>query len=149
MTVIRKLEKRDSEAYLSMAAEFYSGPGVLHEVDPGVFERNLAEVLSDSPFLEGFVFETEGMVVGYALITHSFASEVGGRSVFIEEIFVDPQYRGQGIGRQFLDYCVSLMGGEIRRVRLEVTPANEKATALYRSCGFEELDYMQMVIDRP
>ena len=149
MTVIRKLEKRDSEEYLRMAAEFYSGPGVLHKVDTEVFKRNLEEVLSDSPFFEGFIFEYDGRTVGYALLAHSFVSEVGGRSVFIEEVYVDEAYRGKGIGRKFLSYCVSLAEKDLRRVRLEATRTNEKAIALYRSLGFEELDYMQMVIDRP
>ncbi|MBR4880577.1 MAG: GNAT family N-acetyltransferase, partial [Clostridia bacterium] len=60
MIEIRKLEKRDSEDFLRMAKEFYSGPGVLHEVDPMVIKRTLDEMLSQSPFLEGFIFEKEG-----------------------------------------------------------------------------------------
>ena len=149
MIQIRKLEKKDSEEFLRMAKEFYSGPGVLHEVDPMVIKRTLDEMLSDSPFLEGYIFEKEGRTVGYAELSYSFAPEVGGRSIFIEEIFVDEACRGQGIGHRFLDFCVSLVKGETRRVRLEATRSNEKAIALYRSYGFEELDYMQMVIDRP
>ncbi|MBR6513756.1 MAG: GNAT family N-acetyltransferase [Clostridia bacterium] len=149
MTEIRKLTKKDSADFLRMAKEFYSGPGVLHEVDPAVIQRTLDEMLSDSPFLEGYIFEKEGKVVGYAELSFSFSPEVGGRYIFIEEIFVDEPYRGQGIGHEFLDYCVSLVKGETRRLRLEATRSNEKAIALYRSYGFEELDYMQMVIDRP
>ena len=149
MIKIRKLEKKDSEVFLRMAKEFYSGPGVLHEVDPIVIKRTLDEMLSDSPFLEGFIFENDTEVVGYAELSYSFAPEVGGRSIFIEEIFVDEAYRGQGIGHKFLDYCISLVQGETRRIRLEATRSNEKAIALYRSYGFRELDYMQMVVDRP
>lgn len=147
MIEIRKLEKKDSKEFLRMATEFYSGPGVLHKVDPNVIKRTLDEMLSDSPFLAGYIFEKEGKTVGYAELSFSFAPEVGGRSIFIEEIFVDEPYRGQGIGHRFLDFCVSLVEGETRRVRLEATRSNEKAIALYRSYGFEELDYMQMVID--
>ncbi len=149
MIKIRKLEARDSEDFLRMAKEFYSGPGVLHEVDPMVIKRTLDEMLSDSSFLCGYIFEKEGKTIGYAELSYSFAPEVGGRSIFIEEIFVDELYRGQGIGHKFLDFCVSLVNDETRRIRLEATRTNEKAIALYRSYGFEELDYMQMVIDKP
>ena len=145
---IRKLEEKDSREFIRMATEFYSGPGVLHQVDPMVIKRTLDEMLSESPFLEGYIFEKDGKVVGYAELSFSFAPEVGGKSIFIEEIFVDEPYRGQGIAHRFLDYCVSLVEGETRRIRLEATRSNEKAIALYRSYGFEELDYMQMVIDR-
>lgn len=149
MITIRKIEKKDKEIFLKMAKEFYSGPGVLHEVDPNVILRTYEEMVTDSPFLEGFIFEQEGEIVGYAELSYSFAPEVGGRSVFIEEIFVCEPYRGKGIGHQFLDYCVSLVKGETRRIRLEATRTNEKAIALYRSYGFEVLDYLQMVVDRP
>ena len=149
MIEIRKIKPEDSEDFIRMATEFYSGPGVLHAVDPAVVQRTLDEMLSDSPFLEGFIFEKEGKTVGYAELSYSFAPEVGGRSVFIEEIFVEEQHRGQGIGHKFLDFCVSLVQGETRRIRLEATRSNEKAIALYKSYGFEVLDYLQMVIDRP
>lgn len=149
MITIRSIEPKDSDEFIRMANEFYSGPGVLHKVDPMVIKRTLDEMLKNSPFLEGFIFEKEGRSVGYAELSYSFAPEVGGRSIFIEEIFVDAQYRGQGIGHKFLDYCVSLVDGDTRRIRLEATRSNEKAIALYRSYGFKELDYMQMVIDKP
>lgn len=144
------IKREDSQDFIRMATEFYSGPGVLHEVDPAVIRRTLDELLSDSPFLKGYIFEKDGKKVGFAELSYSFAPEVGGRYVFIEEIFVDKEYRGQGIGHKFLDLCVSLLEkGDVRRVRLEATRSNEKAIALYRSYGFEVLDYLQMVIDRP
>lgn len=149
MIQIRKLEKRDSEEFLSMAKEFYSGPGVLHEVDPAVLQRTLDEMLSDSPFLSGFIFEKEGKTAGYAELSYSFAPEVGGRYIFIEEIFVKKEYRRMGIAHKFLDYCLSLVQGDTKRLRLEVTRSNKKAISLYQSYGFEVLDYMQMVVDKP
>lgn len=149
MITIRKIEERDSEEFLEMAKEFYSGPGVLHQVDPLVIKRTLEEMLSESPFLSGFIFEEGGQTVGYAELSYSFAPEVGGRSIFIEEIFVKEDYRGKGIGHKFLDYCLTLVSGDTRRIRLEATRTNKKAIALYESYGFCELDYMQMVVDKP
>lgn len=149
MTTIRRLEARDKAEFIFMANQFYSGPGVLHKVDPRVIERTYDEMISDSPFLEGYIFEDNGSILGYAELSFSFAPEVGGRSVFIEEIFVKEEHRGKGIGHLFLDYCLSLVKGETRRIRLEATKTNKKAIALYESYGFEVLDYLQMVVDRP
>ncbi len=149
MIQIRKLCESDKDAFLRMAKEFYSGPGVLHEVDPNVILRTYEEMVSGSPFLEGFILEKDGETVGYAELSYSFAPEVGGRSIFLEEIFVEEGFRGMGIGHEFLDYAVSLVDGDVRRIRLEATRTNEKAIALYRSYGFEVLDYLQMVVDRP
>ncbi|MBR5515960.1 MAG: GNAT family N-acetyltransferase [Clostridia bacterium] len=146
---MRKFEEKDREIFMIMANDFYSGPGVLHKVDPKVLERTFDEMISQSPFLEGYIFENEENIVGYAELSYSFAPEVGGRSIFIEEIFVCEEYRGKGIGHEFLDFAVSLVKDDVRRIRLEATRTNEKAVALYRKFGFEELDYMQMVIDKP
>lgn len=146
---LRKMQESDREIFIVMGNEFYSGPGVLHKVDPAVLERTFNEMVSGSPFLEGYVFELDGKIVGYAELSYSFAPEVGGKSIFIEEIFVMEEYRGQGIGHEFLEFSVSLVQGETRRLRLEATRTNEKAIALYKKFGFEELDYMQMVIDKP
>lgn len=146
---LRKIEERDREEFMIMGNEFYSGPGVLHKVDPEVLRRTFDEMVADSPFLDGFIFELDGKTVGYAELSYSFAPEVGGRSIFIEEIFVKEEYRNQGIGHEFLEFAVGLVKGDTRRIRLEATRSNEKAISLYRSFGFEELDYMQMVVDRP
>jgi len=146
---MRRIEEKDRETFLVMANEFYSGPGVLHKVDPRVLERTFDEMVKDSPFLEGYIFEWEDKIVGYAELSYSFAPEVGGRSIFIEEIFICEEYRNRGFGHKFLEFAVGLVKGDTRRIRLEATRSNEKAIALYRSFGFEELDYMQMVVDRP
>lgn len=146
---LRKMTTEDREEFILMANEFYSGPGVLHKVDPMVLVRTFEEMVKESPFLEGYIFELEGKIAGYAELSYSFAPEVGGRSIFIEEIFVKEEYRGQGIGHEFLEFAIGMVKGETRRLRLEATRTNEKAISLYRSFGFEELDYMQMVIDKP
>lgn len=146
---MRKMEEKDRAKFMIMGDEFYSGPGVLHKVDPKVLERTFDEMVSNSPFLEGIIFELNGEIVGYAELSYSFAPEVGGKSIFIEEIFVVEKYRNQGIGHEFLEYVTSLVDGDVRRVRLEATATNEKAIALYKKFGFKVLDYMQMVIDKP
>lgn len=146
---MRKIEERDRAEFMIMGNDFYSGPGVLHKVDPEVLRRTFDEMVSDSPFLAGYIFEIDSRIAGYAELSFSFAPEVGGRSIFIEEIFVKEEYRNQGIGHEFLEFAVGLVKGDTRRIRLEATRSNERAVALYRSFGFEELDYMQMVVDRP
>lgn len=148
MITIRKIEPGDREDFLSMAQEFYNGPGVLHAVPSEVFERTFDELSSDSKYLEGYIFEKDGVSCGYGLLSLSFSPEVGGQSIFIEEIYVRACFRGEGIGHRFLDMVTSRTDARVRRIRLEAVKSNERAIALYKRYGFCELDYLQMVKDK-
>ena len=75
-----------------------------------------------------------------------FFAEAGGVSVTVEEIYIEPEHRNQGLGTQFFEYLKANVPAA--RYRIEVEPDNEKAKALYRRMGFEVLPYIQMVIDK-
>lgn len=149
MIAIRNLKNSDREEFLSMVEEFYSGDGVLHTVKREVFERSFEEMMRSNEYLESFIFEYDGEICGYGMLSYSFAPEVGGKSIFIEEIFVKEKYRSKGIGRAFLTKVLENLDGNFRRIRLEAVRTNDRAISLYRKYGFETLDYMQMVVDRP
>ena len=67
--------------------------------------------------------------------------------MMFEELYLKEEARGKGYGSRFFE-MVMKERTEIRRFRLEVSKANEKAVRLYRRLGFEFLDYDQMVLDR-
>jgi ribosomal protein S18 acetylase RimI-like enzyme len=54
----------------------------------------------------------------------------------IDELYIQPQWRGNGIGTCFLKYVVAVGGGSVKRLQLKVTPVNEKAFAYYCRQGF-------------
>ena len=51
----------------------------------------------------------------------------------LEMLFIDPEYRGQGIGKTLLNYTVKNMGVE----KVDVNEQNEQAVQFYLHCGFE------------
>ncbi len=148
MTRIVKITEADRQDYITMARDFYSGPGVLHSVKDDIIIRTFDEIVRSDEYLAGYMFKDEKEEnLGYAVLSFSFSPEVGGKSIFIEEIYVRPEYRGKGIGHLFLDYTDSLLTGEVRRLRLEAVDTNEGAISLYERYGFKRLDYMQMTKD--
>ncbi len=76
-------------------------------------------------------------------MTHMYATEAGS-CVMIEELFIEPQLRGQGLGHAFFDWLFSAYP-DTARFRLEVTPENSRTAALYEKMGFEPLTYCQMI----
>ena len=85
--------------------------------------------------------------LGYLYVTQCYSAEVGGRCVFLEEIFLKEEYRRRGLGAQVMAW----LEGEYpaaRRFRLEVTQANQGAISLYQRAGYTFLRYDQMVLDK-
>ncbi|MBD2100036.1 GNAT family N-acetyltransferase [Leptolyngbya sp. FACHB-261] len=55
----------------------------------------------------------------------------------IHELWVEPEYRNQGIGRELLLLAIKRLGQMgIKQIRLDVSVVNEPARRLYESCGF-------------
>ena len=61
---------------------------------------------------------------------------------------VDDEQRGKGIGSRMIA-AVHEKYNTAARYRLEVTPENVRAAALYHVLGFEELPYDQLILDTP
>ena len=93
--------------------------------------------------MTGYGFEVDGDLAGYGMVSRSYSTETGGICLWIEDIYVQPQYRGQGIGTAFLQFVEGL-GGAVR-LRLEAEPENERAMHVYRKAGFRELGYTQLI----
>ena len=144
--MIRRIEKNDRELYLWLADEFYHSDAVLHPVPPRYLENTFDEMASSDTYAEGYFLCDGENVCGYALLSKTFSQEVGGRVVWLEEIYLRENSRGKGLGKEFFAFFKQKYAAA-RRLRLEVEPDNARAEKLYRSLGFEELGYKQMVLD--
>src|SRR5262249_3131267 len=73
------------------------------------------------------VLDIDGAPAGYALLASFWSNELGGEVYVIDELFVDPPYRGQGRATALLDSLVTtseLRPGRLVALELEVTPRN-------------------------
>lgn len=87
-------------------------------------------------FVNGVVANDGTQMIGYALFYKSFSSFRGQRGYFLEDLYVDSRYRGQGIGFKMLKAVVHAVSEE-RGERLDflVLSWNEKAIRFYESLG--------------
>ena len=141
---IRHFIEKDRETFLSFCKDFYSGGAVLHPVDSENFVRTFEACLAGSPFTEGLLMEADGVPAGYLLVSHTWSNEVGGMVALLEELYFAPQFRGQGLGGQMLDWFADRYK-DSKRYRLEVNRENTGAIRLYERKGFRFLEYLQMV----
>ena len=82
-----------------------------------------------------------GEPVGFALFFHHFSTFNGRPGIYLEDLFVRPEARGQGIGKRLLAYLARL-AVERRCARLEwaVLDWNEPSIGFYRSLGAVPMD---------
>ena len=123
--VIRKAEKKDAclvlefirkiAEYERMSRQVVATRELLEEF---VFDRKAAEVL---------IGEAEGRPVGFALYFENFSTFLGRTGLHLEDLFVDPDQRGKGYGKQLFQ-AVARIAAERGCQRLEW----ELESAFYR-----------------
>ncbi len=93
------------------------------------------------PYAEVLLAETEGENAGFALFFHNFSTWEGKPGIYLEDLFVRPQYRRHGYGRELLQ-GVARIAVERGCARLEwaVLDWNEPAIAFYRSLNAVPMD---------
>lgn len=146
--IFRRFTPSDKNNFYTMVKKFYAPPAVLHFPSDEVMLSCFDAAIEIPELVKGYIFECNGKAVGYAIVSMKFETEVGGMAAWIEELFVEEEFRSLGIGSRFFEFLQKEFSGKIKRIRLEVGDENDGAKTLYKRLGFEPLDYRQMVIDK-
>ncbi len=144
---IRLLEQRDFDQVLSMMEVFYASDALLIHPDVETLKKTLADAIAAGPYLRGYGFQEGETLCGYGMVAMSYSTEAGGLCAWIEDIYVEPSWRGRGYGTQFLHFVARTYGPKVARLRLEAEPENEKAISVYKNAGYELLGYSQLIKD--
>ena len=79
--------------------------------------------------------------VGFALFFHNFSTFRGAPGIYLEDLFVDPRWRGRGLGRRLLAHVAAVaVARGCHRMEWSVLDWNESAVAFYRRAGARPLD---------
>ena len=85
MTIIRPMQPADKEAVLAMMEVFYTSPAVFTNGSATIYSNDFEACVSDNPYLEGYMFEENGQIQGYAMTAKSFSTEFGRPCLEVEE----------------------------------------------------------------
>ena len=141
-TNIRKMTESDRETVVDMMRTFYHSPAVFTNGSEEIYNNDVTACVGDSPYAEGFIFESEKEILGYGMIAKSFSTEFGKPCIWIEDLYLKEEYRGEGIGSSFFTYLEEKFPNTI--MRLEVEEENARAVAVYKKNGYDTLPYMEM-----
>ncbi len=139
---IRDMTEADTGKVLEMMRVFYSSPAVLSDGSEDIFRNDVRNCVGDSPYLEGYVFTEDNRISGYAMLAKSYSTEFGKACIWIEDLYIEPEYRGKGIGTEFFAFIEKKYPDVI--LRLEVEKENQNAIRVYQKCGYEILPYLEM-----
>jgi ribosomal protein S18 acetylase RimI-like enzyme len=136
-SVMTSLEHRDHVA--AMMRGLYDEDRGDFEVDPSRFESGIEHLITHPSVGKIVLFCDGNAVRGYALLVPYWSNEFGGTLLFVDELFVLPEYRSRGIGRSFFSYLEGERPFGPVALGLAVNPGNGRARQLYESLGFTEL----------
>lgn len=140
---IRKIKFEDKVEVISMMKTFYSSEAVFTNGSDAIFDADFKACINNSPYLEGYVFASDEIILGYAMLAKSFSTEFGKSCIWFEDLYLKPEYRGQRIIPQFIRYVETVYKDSI--FRLEVEKENAHACHVYEKQNFIELPYCEMV----
>jgi GNAT superfamily N-acetyltransferase len=93
------------------------------------------------PSAEVLIGEVEGEPAGFALFFHNFSTFVGKRGLYLEDLFVRPQYRGSGLGKHLMATLARIaLQRDCGRFEWSVLDWNTDAIGFYRRIGAVGMD---------
>lgn len=126
----------DLDTLLSLMRQMQKEDPWSEVFDETILRQNLCAIFGDARYGLLYLARDQQVAVGYLVICFDFSLEYRGKGAWIDELFVQPSHRGQGIGTQLLDFAETASrehGAQF--LHLEVNHGNS-AVELYRRRGF-------------
>lgn len=140
MITIRQAGAQDFELVAAFIRKLAVYEKLAHEVrfDDATLHRHL---FGPRPAAEVLIGEIDGVASGFALYFQTFSTFEGKPGIWLEDLFVEPDARGAGLGRALLSRLAALVierGGA--RLEWNVLDWNELGKGFYRSIGAGHVD---------
>jgi len=116
------------------------------------FEKLSHEVFADADSLRRSLFEGRRVAevliaeyastpAGFALFFHNFSTFLGKPGIYLEDLFIKPEFRGKGIGREMLTFLAKLaVERDCGRLEWAVLDWNKRAIDFYKRLGAKPMD---------
>ncbi len=135
----RKAERKDTALILEFIRSL------------AAYEKMENEVVADKALLEEWIFDkqkaevifavADGKEVGFALFFHNFSTFLGRAGLYLEDLFVKPEYRGKGYGKAILKRLAAIaVERGCGRLEWSCLDWNKPSIDFYRSLGAVPMD---------
>ncbi len=140
MLTIRSAKKEDVPAILSFIQDLAEFEKLSHEV-VATEEKLERTLFGPRPVAEVLIAEWAGAPAGFALFFHSYSTFLAKPGIYLEDLFVRPAFRSQGIGKALLrELAVLAAERGCGRLEWSVLDWNERALKFYHALGAKPMD---------
>lgn len=132
---IRKAEAKDVSSIIVLMRDFAEFEK-LTEFFEATQESLYAAMFGERAFVEGLMAFKEDRPIAYAIFYPSFSSFRGQCGYFLEDIFIDANYRGLRLGERMLREIAKLARARgFTRIEFQVLDWNTPAIEFYKKLG--------------
>lgn len=137
--IIRKATESDAETIYNLIYQLAVYEKLEHEVVTSPEE--LRKQIFDNKFAKVLIGEENGKPVGFALYFYNFSTFLGKPGIYLEDLFVEPDYRGKGYGKKLLIELTKIAKAEnCGRMEWSVLNWNTPSIEFYKSLGAKPQD---------
>ena len=98
-------------------------------------------LFSAHPRIFADVVEWNGELAGFAVWFYNFSTFQGRHGIYLEDLFVEPEFRGKGLGKALLGHLAQTCVAEgLTRLQWWVLDWNDPSIAFYKSLGAVPMD---------
>jgi len=137
--ILRSAQKKDTALIINFIRELAEYEHMTNLVE--VEEINLKRHIFKEKKIEVIIAEYDNKPAGFAVFYTNFSTFLGKPGIYIEDLFVKPEYRGKGLGKRLLS-CLAKLVQERKYGRLEWSCLdwNEPSKNFYISQGAQPLN---------
>ncbi len=132
---IRLAEQKDVDAIFDLIVGLAAYEKLSDRVtgSPDLLRSHL---FNDRPYAEAIVAEVDGELCGFALFFHTYSTFLTQPGLYLEDVFVSPEYRRQGIGKALMTQVAKIAHDRgCGRLEWSVLDWNQSAIDFYHSLG--------------
>lgn len=136
---LRDATANDAEAMFELIVALAEYEKLAHQVTGSVDDLR-SHLFGERRYIEAIVAEVDGQAVGFALFFYNYSTFLTRPGIYLEDLFVLPNYRRLGIGRALLTHLAQRAIAEgCGRLEWSVLDWNEPAIAFYKRLGADVL----------
>ncbi|MDR3247903.1 MAG: GNAT family N-acetyltransferase [Treponema sp.] len=137
-TTFRLAEPQDSALILEFVRDLAEYEKLLDAVK--ATEEGFKKYIFDEKKAEVIIAEYDEKPAGFALYFHTFSTFVGRPGIYLEDLFVKPEYRGKGLGKTLLTFLAKIaVDRNCGRLEWACLDWNEPSIQFYKSQGANPL----------
>ena len=143
---LKALQPQDAHRLQAWVRAYYAYDHITFDAS---VESALTELLNNPGFGTAFELVEGEVAIGYAVLTHAFDHEFGGRLGVLTDFILQESSRGKGYGPQYLEMVIqsARMAG-LLGLEIPVMKDNTRARALYEKFGFKQSERMDHLFQR-